>query len=100
MVDAGDLLLSEDAANLVVDPAGGFQIMADRLFQHDTGFRRDQPVRAQPFGDRAEQAGRCRQIEDADGIVATIEMSGQIAPAIVRGGIDIYIAETVAEAAP
>ena len=38
MVDAVDLLFGEYAADLVVDLAGGFQIVADRLLQHHAGF--------------------------------------------------------------
>ncbi len=88
MVDPEDLLLGEDPADRIVDGARRGEIMADRLFQHDPGLAAVQAEIRDPLADRAEQAGRGREIEHPDPILAIGQSRGQLAPAGFAGGVD------------
>ncbi len=70
MVDAEDLLLVEDRADLVVQRARRRQVPSDRLLHHDAGIGRNQAVFLQIAGDIAEQSWRDGEIEHADCFVA------------------------------
>ena len=66
VVDAEDLVLAEDAADLVVQRLRRGEAAPDRLFDHDARVRRDQLMLLQLRGDVAEQRRRHRQIKGAD----------------------------------
>ena len=68
VVDAEGLCLAEHGADLVVDLAGGPEVVADRLLEHHARLFGDQPVLADIAADRAIQVGRSGEIEDAHAI--------------------------------
>ena len=66
-------------------------IFAQRLFDHDTGFRRHQIVAAEALANRAEEIGPDGQIEDADAVLVGLQDLFEILPAgfLARFGGDI-----------
>jgi hypothetical protein len=57
MIDAIDAILRENLADRFIDGARRSQILADRLFDHDTALRRHQIVLADPLADRPKRSG-------------------------------------------
>ena len=97
VVDPIDLLLGEDLADLVVDGAGGDEIVADRLLQHDSGRLGHQTSGAEPTGERAEKLGRGREIEDAGTLLVLAQGLGEVGPTGVVGGVQGNVAKELEE---
>ena len=93
MVDAKDLALSEHSPDTVIDFAGGFEVSADRLFEHDPCLRSCQACPPKRLGNADIEARRCRQIKDARSLWFVREFGFERRPVSIRiGGIyrDIF----------
>ena len=65
MVDAEDLRLGKDFADILVDLLCAGQVAPERLFQHHARLVVCQPGRSEVLADVGEQAGRRGQVEHA-----------------------------------
>ena len=97
MVDAENLLFSEQVADAVVHDLGRGEILADRLFHRDPRPGRQQPGVGQPLCGRAEQRGRGGEIDGNAAFQASIDALGQLCEMGAVAGIDRLIEDHRAE---
>ena len=75
-----------------------FEVVADRLLEHDARERRDDAVRFQALAHGAVDVRRCREIEHAHALDGIRQPLAQIVPSVIRSGVDLHIGEAAAEA--
>ena len=91
VIDAIDLLLREDGAHAAIDELRRSAIVAERLLEHDTGFRRDDPGRRQVVADLREQARSRRQIQHPDRILAPFQGLAKFSEVAGLRGVHLHI---------
>ncbi len=96
VVDPEDLVLLEHRADRVVDLAGGGQVVAERLLEHQARGGGDQAVRGEPLADPAEQRRADGEVEHPDA-VADRELLDQRGPARLVVDVEADVGEPVDE---
>ena len=87
VIDAEDLVLFEDLADLVVQRPGRVQVAADRLFHHDARLRGGKAMLFQLEADVAEERWRDGHVEDADALAVADRLLQRL-EALARERID------------
>ncbi len=100
MIDAVDLVLRETLAHLIVDRAGRFVAVSERLLQHDAAIRGDEAILLQPLCDRAEQARRSCQISHTDPVFGSGKQLDQHAPVLVVVSVALHVVDAIAQFRP
>ena len=98
MVDAEDLLFLEVPAHVVVDLAGGSQVVAQRLFQHHAGALVDQAGAVQVGANAHKQAGCGGQVVDA--VRAALHGGGKGGEILCLGGVHADVVQPLQKAGP
>ena len=95
VIDAEDLRLLEDGPDLIIDFRGGCAVMADRLLDDDASLRRDETMLRELLRDRPEKLGARGEIEGAHALFPTLQLFGELAPALLARHIDREMLDTL-----
>ena len=100
MIDAEHPRLVEYAADSVIDLVGGFQAVAQGLFQHDTGFGIHQPGRLQMQGGGCKQVGQRGQVEYPRPARLITQVPGQPGELDPLADVQSHVVQTLGKALP
>ena len=87
VVDAEGVGFVEDGADGVVDGAGGVEVVADGLFEHDAGAVAGQAGGLEVLAGGAVEGGRGGEVEDADAVGVRREQGGEGVETAGLGGV-------------